>query len=78
MNVRLAVQVLSESVSKTLIHCAEKKYDGFEGAFATAEFCSLMNQAFDILNCRSKFSKPFNQSISNNTIEKYSRVCIII
>lgn len=59
MNVRLAVQILSESVSKALIYCAEKKIYGFEGALATAEFCSLMNQAFDILNCRSKFSKTF-------------------
>lgn len=50
-----------------------KKYAGFEDASAIAEFCSLMNKAFDILNCRSKFpKKPFNQPINNDTIEEYT------
>jgi len=44
----------------------------FGEASATAEFCMMINQAFDILNSRSQFSKsPFNISINLNTINKY-------
>lgn len=61
MNVRLAVQILSESASKALIYCKEIDEPNFGEASATAEFCMMINQAFDILNSRNQFSKsPFN------------------
>jgi len=45
---------------------------GFENLDATVEFVSYMNNAFDILNNRSKFSiKPYNKPISDETITKY-------
>lgn len=71
MNVRLAVQVLSCSVSKALLF--RQTIDGeFEKSSATAEFCIMINNAIDILNC-SKFSKtPYNLALSANTFNKYA------
>lgn len=72
MNVRLAAQVLSESVANALIFC--KSIDtSFTGAVATAEFCTFFNNAFDILNSRNKFSKQlYNKPISSSTLDTYS------
>ncbi|KAF0758324.1 THAP domain-containing protein 9 [Aphis craccivora] len=66
INVRLAVQILSES---------EIDQPNFGEASATAEFCMMMNQAFDILNSRNQFIKSsFNISINliphNSNIDK--------
>lgn len=74
MNVRLAAQVLSDSVSKALTYCKQIGYADFQGSLATAHFCSMINKAFDILNSRSKFSKgnKYNLPISDNTINEYS------
>ena len=47
MNVKLAAQVLSSSVSKVLEHF------GPADATGTAEFCSLMDTFFDIVNIRN-------------------------
>ena len=47
MNVKLAAQVLSSSVSKVLEHF------GPPDASGTAEFCSLMDTVFDIVNIRN-------------------------
>jgi len=72
MCVRLASQVFSNSVSKALIFCQNLDRD-FEHSLATAEFCLLINNAFDILNCRSKFSKSqYNLALSSNTLDKYA------
>ncbi|KAF0701563.1 Uncharacterized protein FWK35_00038328 [Aphis craccivora] len=71
MNVRLATQVLSSSVSKALTFCQTIDKE-FDKSSATAEFCLKINNAFDILNCRTKFSKnPYNQALSLNTFDKY-------
>ena len=44
MCVRLALQVLSKSVSEALICCErEMKLPQFQGASATAEFCAYFN-----------------------------------
>lgn len=72
MNVRLAVQILSERVSKALIYCKEIDQQNFGEASATAEFFMMINQAFDVLNSRNQFSKsPYNISINLSTINKY-------
>jgi len=71
MNVKLAAQVLSTSVSNALTFC-ESLDTKFKNSKPTAEFCKLMNDAFDILNCRSKFSKStYNQALSLDTYNKY-------
>jgi len=74
MNVRLAAQVLSDSVGDALIYV--KSIDtNFEGCEATSEFCKMINNAFDILNSRKLYSlKPFNRTISDDTIEKYEEI----
>jgi len=51
MNVRLAAQLLSDSVGDALLsmRIVDAK---FEGCKATAEFCKIINNAFDVLNSR--------------------------
>lgn len=72
INVKLAAQVLiSTSVSNALTFC-ESLDTKFQNSKPTAEFCKLMNDAFDILNCRSKFYKStYNQVLSLDTYNKY-------
>ena len=53
MNVKLAAQVLSSTVSKVLL-----KYGPPEAA-GTAKFCSLMDMVFDIMNIRDIHSHKF-------------------
>lgn len=53
MNVKLPTQVLSSSVSNALKFC--ESLGIFQNPNLTAEFCLFMNNAFDILNCRTKF-----------------------
>lgn len=72
MNVRLAAQVPSNSVCDALLYLNGSD-PNFEGSLATAEFCLIFNNAFDILNSRKQLSnKPFNNSINENTFQKYS------
>jgi len=72
MNVKLATQVLSSSVSNALKFC--ESLGIFQNTNPTAEFCLLMNNAFDILNCRTKFSKsPYNLALSPNIYLKYKQ-----
>lgn len=71
MNVRLAAQLLSQSVADALSYL-EKTNTNFKNVSPTSEFISFINNAFDILNSRSKFSlKPYNKPISKNTIDNY-------
>jgi len=71
MNVRLAAQTLSQSVADALMFLKGTE-PGFKNVDATVEFVAYMNNAFDILNSRSKFSiKPYNKPISEETITKY-------
>lgn len=69
MNVRLAAQTLSSSVSSALVFCEELRL--ISGCKATAEFCKIYNDAFDILNCRNKLAKgDYSIPIHNNNINK--------
>jgi len=64
MNIHLAAQTLSQSVADALMFLKDREL-GFKNVDATVEFVTYMNNAFDILNCRSKFSiKPYNKPIS--------------
>lgn len=51
INVRLAAQVLSDSVGDALL-CMKTIDNTFKGCEATAEFCKMINNAFDILSSR--------------------------
>ena len=65
MNVRLATQVLSESIAKILYEYYPEETHG------TAEFCEKMDKFFDILNVRNhseyiKNRKPFFEPFRSN------------
>lgn len=69
MNVKLAAQFLSESSGTDLIF-VDKCVPGYlQSPQETVKFCSIFNDAFDILNVRSKFPKPkkCNISLSDST-----------
>lgn len=71
MNVRLAAQTLSQSVADALTYLKNTNED-FKRAGPTAEFISFINNAFDTLNSRSRFSKsPFKRAISDETLDDY-------
>jgi len=71
MNVRLAAQTLSQSVADALTYLKNTNED-FKGAGQTSEFIYFINNAFDILNSRSRFSKsPFKRAISDETLDDY-------
>jgi len=57
MNIKIAAQTLSESVCCALKYVYKSNYKQFRSPEKTAEFCSMFNNAFDILNVRSQFSK---------------------
>lgn len=80
MNVKLAVQVLGQSTSKGLNFLKELSEKDFIESDATAEFCLIMNDAFDMLNVKSKFSNiGFRQPINETNFEKlYEKAQAII
>lgn len=54
MNVRLAAQLFSNSVSDALLFCEQElKIPDFQGAKATAEFLQVVNDSFDILDSKT-------------------------
>lgn len=62
MNVRLAVQTMSESVKQALLWAHhDMNLPEYEEADATAEFCGMLNEIFDLLNVRSRFCKKPSQ-----------------
>lgn len=74
MKVGLAVQTLSASVSKALLFCKELNLTHFDGCEATAEFCLIINNVFDILNSRNFFSRSeYGQALSNKNFDMYSK-----
>ncbi|KAL4135799.1 hypothetical protein QTP88_007387 [Uroleucon formosanum] len=71
MNIWLAAQTLSQSISDALTYLKNTNED-FKRAGPTAEFISFINNAFDTLNSRSRFSKsPFKRAISDETLDDY-------
>lgn len=72
MNVRLAAQTLRNSVADALTYLSQNN-DEFTKAGPTSEFIKYINNAFDILNSRNKFStKPYGKAISVETIPFYT------
>lgn len=78
MKVKLATQVLSRSVGKSLRFCRDiLKLPEFAGSEATEEFCYIMNDIFDLLNSRfptgTHMKAPLtvdNEHIWNEVFEK--------
>lgn len=63
MNVKLAAQLLSESVATSLEFCLQEKLPGFEGCEATIKFIRLFNTLFDLLNSRNLKSYGFKRPL---------------
>lgn len=62
MKDKLAVQTLSASVANALTFLnKECKMPQFKESEATAYFCLIMNNIFDLLNSRNKFCKTESQ-----------------
>ena len=60
MKVKYAAQVLSRSVALSLKFCREElNLPQFKGSEATEEFLLIINDIFDLLNSRSKYSSSF-------------------
>uniref|UniRef100_A0ABD2WYE5 THAP-type domain-containing protein n=1 Tax=Trichogramma kaykai TaxID=54128 RepID=A0ABD2WYE5_9HYME len=72
MKVCLAAQVLSRSVAAALETCEfDLELDQFENASATARFCRIIDDCFDLLNSRNQFNKcPSKSSISTQNIKE--------
>lgn len=67
MNVKIACQTLSRSVSKSLLLLKNSNYQLFKDEQATSEFCQLFNDMMDLLNCKNKFSKTgYNIPLTND------------
>uniref|UniRef100_A0A2S2P4E2 THAP domain-containing protein 9 n=1 Tax=Schizaphis graminum TaxID=13262 RepID=A0A2S2P4E2_SCHGA len=67
MNVRLAAQTLSSSVSSSLKFCEHLNL--LKETNPTAIFCEVFNDAFDITNCRNKLAKGnYYLPINNKTL----------
>lgn len=71
MKVKLAVQVLSSSVSTSLRYLAEDlQLNTFKNAKGTADFCQMFDRLFDVCNCKSPFAVGYKSAlrISNKSI----------
>lgn len=70
MDVKIAVQVLSNSVSESLLYLSMQGCQEFSNCEATAEFAKKMNDLFDILNTKRKRS----EQVFKNAITKENRI----
>lgn len=65
MNVRIAVETLSESVAKSIQFLMDKKIPEFQGAQPTIDFIRRMDKLFDCFNSRhSKDKNIFKRTLS--------------
>jgi DNA transposase THAP9 len=64
MKVKLAAQILSESVAASLDYLRSLNYSFFETSQHTSEFCRYFNYIFDIFNSRTLKSQYFKRPLS--------------
>ena len=67
MNVKIAVQTLSESTATALQHLLNEAHPDFIGAEGTMNFILNINNIFDTLNSRSMFGYCYKKPINNVT-----------
>lgn len=75
IKVFLAAQTLSNSVAKALAYLREDlQLPDFQNSEGTEKFCSIINEAFDLLNSRNKFNTdPQKMPISESNIHDIRR-----
>lgn len=67
MNVRLAVQLLSNRSAKSMRYLEEHKHTAFLNCIPTANFTEISNNVFDIFNTKDSSSKTiFKNAINQN------------
>lgn len=76
MKVKLAAQTFSNGVATGLMFMKDKFSEDFAGVDATSKFCKTINDVFDFLNSRKKFSKSESQNCltKGNYIEMEKKV----
>ena len=71
MNVKLAVQTLSSSVADAIDFLREDmKLPQFDGSEKTTQFIRIMDQLFDMLNCKSPVGKGLKEPITLANFEQ--------
>jgi len=70
MNVRLAAQILSDSVATFLEFCMSEGLDGIEHCDATIKFIRIFNKLFDVLNSRNLQGHGFKAPIGPHNIDE--------
>ena len=65
MKVKLAAQLMSESVADAIDLCSSMKLKDFDDSGATTKFIRYINNLFDILNSRNLFARGWKRPISN-------------
>ena len=68
MNVKLAAQMLSDSVAGALEFCHKENIPGFKDALPTARFVRTFNRLFDIFNSRNLLASCFKAPLSSENI----------
>lgn len=71
MNVKLAAQLLSESVATSLEFCLKENIPGFEGCSATINFVRLINDLFDMFNSRNLHAYGFKRPLQVSNYKEY-------
>jgi hypothetical protein len=66
MNVKLAAQLLSQSVATSLEFCMRENLPDFVGAGPTIRFICMFDKLFDVLNSRNLMAKGFKRPIKES------------
>ena len=69
-SVKLATQLLNESVGTSLRNCLDKNLSDFSGCQATIDFIVLFNTLFDIMNARNLNSNVCKCLIQNKNMNQ--------
>lgn len=71
MNVRMAVETLSNSVADSMEFLMERGFEEFSDATATIEFVRIMNNTFDVMNSRRMTNANTFKSAINPQNQKF-------
>lgn len=77
MNVKLAAQLLSESVGTSLRYCLDENIGEFSGCEATIDFIVLFNNLFDIMNSRNLKSRGYKCPVQKRNIDQIKDFLVI-
>ena len=75
MKVKLAAQLLSDSVATSLEFCLKENMNGFDDCSATINFVRLINDLFDIFNSRNLHAYGFKRPLQ---VSNYEECCTFL